>query len=366
MWQTRLVPGSAPDGSPILSVLGKQTYTFTPGGTAEVDDASPFDLIEADSFYGGGNPVTDPVRHEGDLIAWKPMTDVVVHGKAYAPRGKRARFFDAGIAVGNRALAVRVFGDRKIDMTSGSVRFSEPELFEEMPLHAGYAYGGADIWTDPQTRLAYPRNPSGKGFVVAPPMEKLHHMALPNLENPSKPLVPDQFLVKRFDRWKEMPQPVYLGWSQKHSHPRILFAGLPPDDAAQAEAHRQRHIEAMPEIGAGPDTQPPDRIPVLNPQYFNGAHPLMQLPFLRGGDKISLVYLDPDTPNFQFQLPATAPKAVLDLGKGAETMDMVLHTVEIYKPTNQLTMVWRGSCRYGGPASLQSIESLFYDVFDPD
>lgn len=366
MWQSRIVPGSAPDGTPILSVLGKQTYRFEPDGVAQVDDSHRIDVLEVDSFLGDGNPINDPVRHESDLVAWKPMTDIVVHGKACSPRGKCARHFDARIAVGDRSLAIRVFGDRKVDMTSGSIRFSEPEVFEEMPLHSGFAYGGTDLWSDPQTRLTYPRNPSGKGFAVAPPIETLHRMALPNLENPSMLLTPEQFLAKRYDRWKDMPQPAYLGWTQKLAHPRFLFAGMSPNDAAQAEAKRQRHLDTMPEIGAGPNTQPPERVPVLNPQYFNGAHPSMQLPYLRGDDKICLVYMDRDTPNFQFQLPGKTPKAVLDLGKGAETMDMVLHTVEIYKPTNQLTMVWRGSCRYGGPASLQSIASLFFDVFNPN
>lgn len=365
MWQSRLVPGSAPDGSPVLSVLGKQTYRFANGGIAELDEDEPFAFHEADSLYGTGNPATDAVRHESDLIAWKPLTDLVVHGKAHSPSGKTARYFDAGVQVGQRSMSLRVFGNRRVEVGVLSSRFTEPEPFVEMPLHAGFAFGGSDLLTDPEMRLSYPRNPAGKGFVVSPPKERLHGLELPNLENPARPLTPDQFQAKRYDRWRELPEPFHTGWTQKNSHPRLLLAGLPPDEAADAEAARQRHVEGMAEVGAGADSQPPDRLPILNPQYHNGAHPLLQFPYLPPGESIALQYMDPDHPRFEFRLPSDAPRAVIDLGRGAVEMDMVLHTIEIFKPTNRLTLVWRGSCRYAGISSLQSIESLYFDVFDP-
>jgi len=366
MWEKRLVHGAAPDGGPILAVLGKRTFRIEPGMDCEPDEEEPLPFVEADEFGGAGHPLRDPVLRESDLVAWKPRTDVVVHGNAHAPRGKNAFFFDGGISVGERSLVIRVFGNRKVDLSSGSIRFSEPEPFREMPLHSGLAYGGADIWTDPQTSLSYPRNPSGRGFAISPPPEHIHGMLLPNLENPAQLLVPGQFLIKSYERWKQATQPVHCGWTQKHSHPRILYAGLSPDQASDAEAQRQRQIQDMPEVGAGPGTQPPGRPPVLNSQYYNGAHPLMQLPYLSPGETIRLVYMDPDHPSFAFTLPPTAPRAVLDLGEGAQTMDMVLHTLEIHKPTNQLSMVWRGACRYAGLSALQSVESLFFDVFGED
>lgn len=355
-WATRLVPGFAPDGGHILSVVAKSTYSFAPNETAVEDPSAANDWVEVDQYWGTNNPAVDATKLESDLVAWKPRTDVVVIGEAFAPRGKKARFFDAGIRIGAFQKSVRVFGDRKVQLKTFGFEFSDPEPFESMPLHYGLAYGGRHKRADKGDELVYPRNPVGRGFVVQAAPEDLNGLVLPNLENPAKLLTAESLVLKSFDKWQDAPEPCALGYTSRHSHPRVTLAGLPPEQAIEAEIARLQTVAVSDGGGALPPT------PVLNTEYFCGASKGLALPYLKGDETVMLGYMDPDTPVFQFQLPGARPVARIDVGMGWEWMDMVLQNVVIFKGTNQLEMVWRGSCRYDGPESMKDWESFEMSV----
>lgn len=182
-WLSRIAPGHAPDGSPILSVLGKRTYRFAPGKTAWIDEEQ-IDFVEADSFWNEpGHPARDALRVESDLVAYKPMTDVILIGKAHVPGGKKAAHLDVGIQVGNGRKIARVFGDRKAYVTATGIGFSDPAPFSEMPLDDSRAYGGRDAKSDPGTPYSYLKNPVGRGFTVKDHPQAVQDLALPNLED---------------------------------------------------------------------------------------------------------------------------------------------------------------------------------------
>ena len=67
-------------------------------------------------------------------------------------------------------------------------------------------------------------------------------------------------------------------------------------------------------------------------------------------------------PQFSFTLPGVRPRAWLNVGQGAQEMRMVLQTVVIYKETNQVTLVWRGSSNYGGLEEMKKFTALEYSV----
>jgi hypothetical protein len=136
------------------------------------------------------------------------------------------------------------------------------------------------------------------------------------------------------------------------------MAGLSPEQAIEAEIVR---LQAVAERDGG-SALPPS--PVLNLQYHNGASEGLALPHLRGDETVALTYLDQDHPSFQFRLPGSRPVARLDVGQGREWMDMVLQNIVVYKGTNQLAMVWRGSCRYDGPESMADWTRLEMGVED--
>jgi hypothetical protein len=361
-WLAHVVPGHAPDGSPILSVLGKRTYRFANGGVASPDDSEQIPFLEADEFWGSGNPASDAPKLESDLVAYKPMTDVVLLAKAQAPKGRPVPQLSVGVQVGAARKILQVTGDRKVIVTGTGFEFSDPKPFEEMPLDYSRAYGGKDDKSEPGTAYVYPRNPIGKGFIVKSLPEALQDLDLPNLETPDKLLSAKNLILGKFENWRMYPEPAGIGYFGKSFYPRYTMAGLPPDAHKDAEVERQRRLMSMPEVGTPGSAQPQPVMPLLNAEFFNGASPGLRLPYLRGDEAVNLANLDAEHPRFTFKLPGAAPTAWIDVGQGKVGMAMVLHTVLVYKATNQVTLTWRGCVKYGGPATMESFTAFAYGV----
>ncbi|MCB9496903.1 MAG: DUF2169 domain-containing protein [Fibrobacteria bacterium] len=334
----RIVPGTAPDGTPILSLLAKASFILEPGEILSKEPPVPAALTENDTDV------------ESDLVAWKPLVDVVVVGRAHAPRGKRARFFDAGIVVAGRETSLRVFGERSVDLSRGSVRFTDPTPFDAMPLDRKLAYGGIDAVSDPESVHVYPANPDGMGYRMLLHPQSMHGFRLPCLENPSHLLQPDTLVVDSPDRWTRMPPPRHLGCTSRSSFPRIDLAGLPPDAAMDAKIASQLSLAASPTVGAGGDPPPPPPRR-MDPRFFNSAPESLQFPHLAGTETIVLKYMDPDHPQMEFALPGVQPEGWLDVGEGPANMPMVLQNVEIRPDDRLVHLVWRGSCAWAGPDS---------------
>lgn len=361
-WLTQLIPGSAPDGAPILSVLAKRTYKFAHGKPAWIDEDEQMPFIEADEYWGAGNPTTDAVKLESDLVAYKPMTDVVLIGLAHSPKGRKAYHLDVGIQVGTARKVFKVFGDRRVYVTPSGLAFSEPAPFERMPLTYALAYGGKDDKSVDGTAFTYPKNPVGTGFVVKANPKAVQDLILPNLEDPQKLLTPANLVLGDYEKWPLYPEPQGLGFTGKNFFPRYTMAGLPPDAATGAEFERQRAIQQMPAVGSGTSNEPPPPAPILNPQFFNGASMGLSFPYLSGKESLVLAHLDPDFPQFNLQLACDRPILFMDVGDGAVEMKTVLQTALIFKETNQLCVTWRGSVYYAGPEALRTLPKLEYGV----
>lgn len=297
MWQTRLHSAPQADGTFSLSILAKQTYRYLPGGPCVADHAEPVPWFSTDSYIGTPDPTQSPPRHLSDLSAPKSLVDVVLHGNACAPRGKQAKFFDAGLVLGSRLFRLRVFGPRRLDLSTGTVRFTEPEPFSECPLHWGMAYGGSSWCEELDAFVPFAPNPVGMGFCLKGSFDPAKAISLPRLENPSQLLTESSFLVAGPSAWQSLPRPHSPGWRPRHAIPRTHEA--------------------------------------------NGAHPDLQFGRVALGEPISFHYLDADHPRFDISLPATRPRIFLDSGSGAIEHDAHLQTIEIFKPTNQLTLLWR-------------------------
>ena len=141
----RPLNAGTPSGAQCIALLAKRTYVM--------------DAYRSDAYGATAVPAAEqlPLRpnavHDGeptglllaDTEAWpyKLRTDVVVHGHVYA-HGTR-RQVDAAVVVGATRRSLRVSGDRRCARSAdGRVRFSEPELFDKMPLRYDRAYGGYD------------------------------------------------------------------------------------------------------------------------------------------------------------------------------------------------------------------------------
>src|SRR5437773_558832 len=81
-----IVPGKNDRGEHIFAVIVKRTYRIKQGGAAE-RCAADHELRKTDAYYDNGDPEWSTVQYESELAPYKPAVDVVVIGKAYAPRG---------------------------------------------------------------------------------------------------------------------------------------------------------------------------------------------------------------------------------------------------------------------------------------
>jgi len=307
--QTRLAFGNAPNGAPLVSVLAKATFMLGQGYLRvpnSEDEVVPF--WEHVQLEQGVNPLASAVRHESDLVAFEPYCQVVLHGEACAPAGKRAKFFDMGISVGTFIRKIRILGKRFVDASKGNVQFSEPESFERMPLKLALAYGGQDSVTFSGQTIVNPYNPFGKGFWVNPEPTAIHGSELPCLENPGQLLDPSSLFIKRPDNIEQAPRPAHLG--------------------------------ALP------------RVRTELPGFL--------IPYIRGNETITLAFMDSEHPQYSFALPNVIPILRLDFGEGPTTLDVQVQKIEIDKMNGTLTLLWRGSSYCAEPEAL--VENLKMEV----
>lgn len=323
-----IVPGNAPDGTPILSLVVKATFDIVPGQELVPTRGGPLPLYEIDGDA------------ESDLVAYKPLTDVLLLGPCHAPRGKMAMHMDVGIAIADRVVGVRVFGDRKVDISRGTLRFSDPTPFASMPTGYDRAYGGVDLLSDPARPFQFPSNPGGVGYRVLPNQDSLHGLALPNLENLADLLTPERFVAGSPDKWISQPSPAYFGCVPRASFPRASLAGLPPEHALDASLARKKQVSQGQDLTHAPDVRR------MDPAFHNCAPQALRFPYLAGNEKIQLKHFDPDFPLLEFDLPGLSPEGWLDVGEGPSNFEMVLHTVEIRPSERKVALVWRGSCSW--------------------
>jgi hypothetical protein len=371
---TRQVSGNAPDGRPILAVLVKRTYTLRDDGRCEpADEQVPlWDEPQEDPAAPG------VLLHDFDLYAHKPATDVVVRGHAY---GRGRPRFEAAVRVAGRTKRLLVLGDRSASPAAGGgVLFGQPRAVERVPLSYTHAYGGRDAVAEakhgnplaevlgravsPEDLAAgslflYPRNPCGKGYLMAATPEAVAALELPNLEDPLDPLTPGRVVAGGPLNWPRMPLPQATGWVGYDWFPRGAYLGLvaphaPPDDPV-AEVTR----------GFAPADILGQRRPSAAGAFrlTCGASPGLQLPYLRGGEPVALDGLHPTRPDFAFRLPAERPRIWTDGRKGTfnETQP-VLHTVVIEPDEARLTLLWRGSAPALRPYLPQELEKMPFRV----
>lgn len=351
-----VLPGQAPDGSPILSVLVKRTFDIATGSFC-TPAGKDLPLVPGDVCWD--DPASSTIRYESDFIPYKLATDVVLNGVVHAPGGAPAYTCLATLQVNMTRKAVAVFGDRVAGYAGGGPPWvSDPVPFTTMELRYERAYGGTDVYSDPKVPYAYARNPLGRGFVVHKSPKSLENLALPNLEEPQALLDPTTLCLEDFRRWESWPMPAGFGWFRKTWMPRALLAGIMPGDRAVEQQLRQAYAQLLPADQRGPYLQ--HGIRDMDFRFFNGASPGLVMPYLAGGEWVGVENLTPEGRTY-FRLPEGAPRIGLDIGTGVQEPEVVLQTVMIRMEEGQLDLVWRGAVPYPGPDWLPEMRMM--DVF---
>lgn len=152
-------------GNRYHAISAKVTLGFDEQGRLSAVQRPPgfaFDEVWRD------RPMRSSLLNPGDLIPFKPTTDVLVVGTARPPRGKPTTAWDAGLRMPGREKRLRLYGPRvwRYSLLSGWT-LSPPEATTGVALLYENAYGGvADPANDRfEEGEFYPDNPFGCGFV---------------------------------------------------------------------------------------------------------------------------------------------------------------------------------------------------------
>jgi hypothetical protein len=144
-------------------VVVKATFAIHPDGGTEIaqEQTDPLLLPEY-----RGEPGQSSLMYEGDLVADKPGTDILVNGTAYAPGGRPATEVQVALSFGDLRKTLIVRGDRVYERSGGT---SRPEPFLKVPLVYERAYGGFDrTHPDPTRQKIFAANPVGTGVASDP------------------------------------------------------------------------------------------------------------------------------------------------------------------------------------------------------
>jgi len=299
---------------PTVNRDGRETAVAVVRATFELNRAGRLEPAEEqvpvrleDVYFG--DPGVSSSLEESDLAVYKPGTDVVVVGDAYAPKGRPTTSVQVGVRVGDLHKSAMVTGDREYRPAFGvgPLAASAPMTFTSMPLVWERTFGGTDPTTIDDDRPQFdPRNPVGCGFGTVAPGQKL-----PNVY----PLDGGGTDSSREEPWGFSP--VGRGWL-----PRYPLAGT-------YDATWQK-----------------ERIPFLpldfDYRFFQCApRGLMSAQHLRGDEPVRIINMSPEGEQ-AFMLPGLVMGLIIRIDrKPAQRCLAALDTVVLEPARRRVTLVWR-------------------------
>jgi hypothetical protein len=263
-------------------------------------------FLAADVYWG--DPLATSLRAAADITLLKPATDIMVLGRAIAPRPLAV--MDVVIRVGAVAKTLRVFGNRRWAKRGKSWAITEPQAFERLPLRWEHAFGGTGKLVEGKAPEHEARNPVGAGFVASYEND-FDGRALPNIEDPAQLIATP----------KDHPAPAGCAPVAPVWMPRRSYAGT-YDEAWQTS--RAPYL-------------PKD----FDARFFNtAAAGLTAAGFLLGGENVEVQGCTAGAP-LRFVLPA--PRVSMQWSFDGRTVDAEprLDTVLVEPDQARLQMVWR-------------------------
>lgn len=197
------------DGEKLVAIV-KATFEVHPHEIALAPADRRRGIRLADAPWDPEKPQIPSILYPGDVCLRKPMTDVVVIGRAYAPGGQAVPSFDVYAQVGSLRKVLRVFGLRVWEHAGTGLSPARP--IADIDLRYDYAWGGTDA-SDETSLLVEPRNPVGMGIARDP--ESLTDRPAPHIEDPAFPIV----------SCRTRPPPAGLGPIGRTFEPRLKYVG---------------------------------------------------------------------------------------------------------------------------------------------
>jgi hypothetical protein len=332
-------------GNHVACVIVKRSYRITHGARVARCEAD-HPLRKIDQYYDDGDPEWATVQHEYELAPYKPQTDVVVIGKAYAPRGTATPQMTVSVKVGNKEKSLLIIGDRHCRFCANRApAFSDPAPFSEMEIRYERAYGGKDETSDPNIPFYYARNTMGKGVVLRNLKDSVEGLPLPNIEDPKDRLTPERLIIEQPERWHQQPLPQGFGWRQRTWYPRCGLLGVYPAFTDVGTVTPEERMGLLPKNHIALAKQ--SKLPTYDAEFNNGASLELSFPSLEGNEQICLSGMSPEG-QLAFSLPAETPAILLDIGQGEKQLDARLHTVSVRPDDLEVDLIWRGAYPYEG------------------
>ena len=352
------MPGRNDRGEYIFSVIVKRSYSVNADGSTQRCETSG--LRKVDRYYEDGDPEWATVQYESELAPYKPWTDVVIIGKAYAPGGIPTQHMLVEVTVGERRKVLAISGHRECRYRhDADPLITEPEPFEEMEIRYERAYGGRDEKTVPDVPFIYPRNFLGTGVVLRNLKEVIDGLIMPNIEDPQDVLSAERILIQEPERWHLQPLPQGLGWRHRTWYPRAALLGSYPPFIAAGTITCEEELGLLPRNYFALAKQ--SRLKPYEAHFNNGASYGMIFREFRGDEPVTLQGLTREG-RLQFSLPAETPIIGLDTGQGLEQLKPQLHTVSIRPEQRQLDLIWRGASVFADYAWLSKMTRLHAEV----
>ncbi len=290
----------------------KLCSTFVVKGTFELRPGSSAVLTDEPDVLQGDIPEEDSpnaILYGGDLAPIKLSVDVLVSGRAWAPRGETVATLPVKVSLGNWEKSLVVIGDRRMPVGLSEV-WTEPEPFESMPLRYSRSFGGPD----------FPLNPAGKGHALEIDGNGKAYFALPNILHPDEVHKPI----------KDLTEPAAFGPIAPYLMPRMKIA-------RKATFNKSWLKDTWPGYPRDFDWS-----------YFNTA-PIDQrfdLNSIRGDELLLLENLHPVHRVFQTALPGVRPRwflkeEIAGVNRFREII-LTLDTVWIEPDQEKLILLWRG------------------------
>jgi hypothetical protein len=289
-------------GIDTLFVIIKATVTLRPSLTlAEVQ----VPLTMADEYYG--DPGASSLRVASEMHIGKAGTDVVLIGSAWAVGQRPVPRSQVAMTVAGRQKMILVSGDR---VWRGG-KPSEAKPFESIPLVWERAFGG--VHQRGEKVMAEERNPVGCGFSGGRSASDVEGLAVPNLEDPARPL----------QQIGESPTPACLAPIAPSWLPRRQFAGT------YDERWQRSRAPYLPDD--------------FDPRFFQSACPEFAFDrYLQVGEHVQVVGALPDGP-IAFTVPESHLSVAVTIEGSPHHPAAHLETLLIEPDENRACFTWRAS-----------------------
>ncbi|HEX8613227.1 MAG TPA: DUF2169 domain-containing protein [Telluria sp.] len=326
---------TGPEGERLDVLVIRATFDFAAHGDTITLAQEQHPVVAGDRYAGPA--ATDPLRaviqEDGDLVPYKPGTDILVNGHALAPGGLACAQWLAGVRVGKLKKLVRLHGPRQFRKYAFGWRLGQASPVASVCLDYRLAYGGcidvAAAFTpdgEPDT-IRHSANPAGIGWLPSPRDYK--HLGrsgrqcvarwvagqkvldAPQIEAPLDPVT---------HPFQHLP-PQGLSAIARWCTPRVAYQG-------DFDAHwRANRYPLLPEN--------------FDARYFqNAAADMVITPHLRGDETVTMTGLLTDKTDMA--LPGWMLIVVARLASGADEVSIpLLDTVRFDLDRCQVSMVWR-------------------------